>query len=140
MVFYKLVFRAYCHATEDVQKVEDALRFISHTNKITHKSMKGYYGNPIIVMEGELKKSKDIRAFFSELKNNNLTAKIIDELSDRIDEGCKLYMRFDKQSAFEKIYALARHDDVISVNAKIKVYPTKKENAVKLVKEFLEDL
>lgn len=58
----------YFHATENERNVEKALRFVSGTDKIEKRKTKGYHGNPIIVMEAEIKKSRDIKAFFSGLK------------------------------------------------------------------------
>lgn len=140
MSFHYLRFRAYCHATENEKGVEDAVRFVSGTDKIEKRTAEGYHGNPIIVMGATLKKSSDIRAFFSRLKQQRLVEKILDELEDRIDEDCGFHLRFDKQKAFDKKYELVKHDDIILVKGKIKCFPPDKGSAVKSMKEGLENL
>ncbi len=140
MSFHYIKFRAYSHATENEKNVEKALRFISGTDEIEFRKTKGYHGNPIIIMEAEIKKSKDIRNFFSGLKKQGLMEEILKELEKRIDENSNFYLRFDKQKAFFQKYELVRQDDVISVSGKIKCFPTNKRNAIKTMKKFLENL
>ncbi|MBU3902592.1 MAG: hypothetical protein KKE04_04420, partial [Candidatus Thermoplasmatota archaeon] len=74
------------------------------------------------------------------LKKHGLVEKILDELEDRIDENSNFYLRFDKQKAFFQKYELVKHDDVVSVKGKIKCFPTNRRNAVKTLKDFLENL
>jgi len=140
MSFYQINFRTYSHATENEKSVEEALRFVSGADKIEKKTAEGYHGNPIIIMEATLKKSGDVRAFFSRLKQQGLLGKILDGPEDRIDEDCVFYLRFDKQKAFDKKYQLVKHDDIILVKGKIKCFPTDKGNAVKSMKDSLENL
>ena len=140
MSFHYIKFRAYSHATENEKNVEKALRFISGTDEIEFRKTKGYHGNPIIIMEAEIKKSKDIRNFFSGLKKQGLMEENLKDLEKRIDENSNFYLRFDKQKAFFQKYELVRHDDVISVSGKIKCFPTNKRNAIKTMKKFLENL
>ena len=140
MGFHYLRFRAYSHATENEKNVEDALRFVSGTASIEKGKAKGFHGNPIIIMESAIKKSMEVKAFFSGLKQQGLVEKILYELEDRIDENSNFYLRFDKQKAFFQKYELVKHDDVVSVKGKIKSFPTNKRNAVKILKIFLENL
>jgi len=140
MSFHYLNFRTYSHATENEKSVEEALRFVSGTDIIEKRTAKGYHGNPIIIMEATIKKSMEVKAFFSGLKKHGLVEKILDELEDRIDENSNFYLRFDKQKAFFQKYELVKHDDVVSVKGKIKSFPTNKRNAVKILKIFLENL
>lgn len=140
MSFYQINFRTYSHATENEKNVEEALRFVSGTDKIEKRTAEGYHGNPIIIMEATLKKSREVKVFFSGLKQQGLVGKILDELEDRINEDCSFYLRFDKQKAFDKKYELVQHDDVISMKGEIRCFPPSKGNAVKSMKDFLENL
>ncbi|MDI6916706.1 MAG: RNA-binding domain-containing protein [Thermoplasmatales archaeon] len=140
MTFHYINFRTYSHATENEKSVEEALRFVSGTDKIEKRTAEGYHGNPIIIMEAKLKKSREAKVFFSGLKQQGLVGKILDELEDRIDEDCSFYLRFDKQKAFDKKYELVKHDDIILVKGKIKCFPPGKGSAVKSMKDFLENL
>jgi len=140
MSFHYLRFRTYSHATENEKNVEKALRFVSGTEKIEKRKTKGYHGNPIIIMEATIKKSREVKAFFSGLKKHLLVEKILDKLESRIDENNNFYLRFDKQKAFFQKYELVKHDDVVSVKGKVKCFPPNKGNAVKSMKIFLENL
>lgn len=133
-------FRVYSHATENEKSVREALRFVSGTDSIEKRTAKGCHGNPIIVMEAEIKKSMEVKAFFSGLKKHGLMEKILDEVESRIDENNNFYLRFDKQKAFFQKYELVKHDDVISVKGKIKCFPANKRNAVKTMEILLENL
>ncbi len=140
MGFHYLNFRAYSHATENEKNVEKALRFVSGTEKIEKRKTKGYHGNPIVIMESAIKKSRDVKDFLSRLKKHLLVEKILDELESRIDEDHNFYLRFDKQKAFFQKYELVKHDDVISVKGKIKCFPPDKGNTIKTMKILLENL
>jgi RNA binding exosome subunit len=138
--FLYVNFRAYSHATENEKNVEKALIFVSGTDSIEKRKAKGCHGNPIIIMEATIKKSMEVKAFFSGLKKHLLVEKILDKLESRIDENNNFCLRFDKQKAFFQKYELVKHDDVVSVKGKIKCFPPDKDNAVKSMKIFLENL
>lgn len=140
MVFYSLVFRAHCHATEEPIKVEEALKFVTRSEKLIKRRVSGYFGNPIIVMETQLKRSGEIKDFFLRLKNSELIEKLASTLDKRIDDECNFYLRFDKQKAYEKFYELTTHGDAILLKAKLKAFPARKENAVLALRRFLENL
>ena len=53
-----LSFRTFAHATEDEEKVERALRFASGAEEITKSKSEGYHGNPIVVMEARITRSR----------------------------------------------------------------------------------
>ena len=69
----------------------------------------------------ELLRSKLSEQELSRLKN---------ELHERIDDDCRLHIRFDKQAAYEGKVQLAITTDAIAAEIKIKAYPAKRENAV----------
>jgi hypothetical protein len=140
MVFYSLYFRTHCHATEDPEKVELALRKVIGLAEITKSSTEGYYGNKILVLEAKLSSKNAIMRFFSELKVVSITEKLLATITQRVDENCCFYFRLDKQASFEGLYKLANSEDAILVKCKIKVFPQRRSQAILILKKFLENL
>ena len=62
---------------------------------------------------------------------------IKEELNRRIDEKGNLFLRFDKQLAYDEKLKLTYSGDAIHVRIKIASYPVSQENAVK-VAEVIE--
>ncbi|MCK5562376.1 MAG: hypothetical protein KAJ51_17380 [Thermoplasmata archaeon] len=153
MEIVNINFRTYCHATEDPGKVKSALGFLigeknldeppdKKSYKFTTSKTKGYFGNPIITYEIDIRRSKEIKQFWTRLNelNPKLVAKFRDEISEMIDDNCSFHLRFDKQSAFQERYELTVHGDCVVFKAKIRAYPAKKEIALKNIVQFLDKL
>lgn len=133
-----LAFRTFAHATENEDRVEQALRFVSGAEEITKSRSEGYHGNPIVVVEARITRSKEIKSFFASLDAADVQ-KLIDTLELRVDEESMFFLRLDKQAAFEGRAVLADHDDIISVRGKIKSYPQSRDNALKMIDGILRD-
>ncbi len=133
-----LAFRTFAHATEDESRVEQALRFVSGAEEVTKSRSEGYHGNPIVVVEARITRSKEMKSFFASLDAADMQ-KLIDTLELRVDEESMFFLRLDKQVAFEGRSVLADHDDIISVRGKIKSYPQSRDNALKVIDAILRD-
>ena len=133
-----LAFRTFAHATENEDRVEQALRFVSGAEEITKSRSEGYHGNPIVVVEARITRSKEMKSFFASLDAADVQ-KLIDTLELRVDEESMFFLRLDKQAAFEGRSVLADHDDIISVRGKIKSYPQSRDNALKMIDGILRD-
>ena len=57
-----------------------------------------------------------------------------------MDEKGNLFLRFDKQSAFDENLKLTYSGDAIHVRIKIASYPVSKENAIKIAKKLFNFL
>lgn len=62
------------------------------------------------------------------------------ELSRRMDEKGNLFLRFDKQLAYDEVLKLTYHGDAIHVRIKIASYPVSKENAMKVAEKIFNFL
>ncbi len=133
-----LAFRTFAHATEDESRVEQALRFVSGAEEVTKSRSEGYHGNPIVVLEAKISRSREIRNFFASLDTADVQ-KLLDTLELRVDEESMFFLRLDKQAAFEGRTVMADHDDIISVRGKIKSYPQSRDNALKVIDVILRD-
>ena len=115
MEISKINYRTYCHATEDNNKVLQALGFLACDDEIQTKfnkklknyrtlRTKGYHGNPIITYEVDLTRSHEIRAFWDGFVNKapELLAQLMSEIERRMGDDCYFHMRFNKQKAYEQ--------------------------------------
>lgn len=59
------------------------------------------------------------------------------ELGQRVDEKCHLYLRLDKQAAYESEVRLTDQAGAIQVSIHLETYPARRENAVKIAREIL---
>jgi len=99
--------RVFAHATEDIDKVLNAVRNLFPSELIDmivfkRTNLTGYYGNPIILLEARIKEKGMAQAVFEKL---SLSLSILDkemlnnEIMQHLDRG-NLYIRLDKQSAY----------------------------------------
>ena len=149
-MIHHITFRVFSHATEDEDKVQDALIFIASANhaidvkriEIEKIENSGYYGEPIRIISAHIKRDKDcttILKFMRSTFNEDEISYITSEFDERIDDGCTLYLRFDKQAAFEGILKICESSAAIACRIKVKVYPAKKELAVSSMRGFFSE-
>jgi len=107
------------HATEDPEKVKKAVYNLFPANcieEVTFKkdALKGHYGNPIILFETRIKDGEMIKAFVEKLANslNELDKETILREANIFVEKSNLYLRFDKQAAFEDEFTLHKADPI----------------------------
>jgi RNA binding exosome subunit len=136
--FATLHARTICHATEDPDRVEQAIRTLVGDAAIESTEAEGHYGNRIMVMEVSLDKDKDIVELLSRLSHESLR-EICDTIDRRLDDSCNLFVRLDKQEAFRGILSLSDGDDVIALRIKIRAFPAKREDAASIFEEFVRE-
>ena len=138
----------FIHATEDEDKVLEAIgTFIPEEidDEDVHFDVEettGFFGNPIKVVNVEIKRSKAVRAFlkhFRELLDENARRYILENLDEKVDDEGTLYVRFNKQKAYLGDVEVDEGADVIQVRIKVKAFPMRKEAVVKAVREWLEE-
>jgi hypothetical protein len=107
-VFLSAHFSAIAHATEDVAKVEQAIRFlmrlVSRTEmSLSRQYLKGHYGNVITTISAKLA-AKGLSPNALRLLSQKLPESdkqfLGSNMSSCIDKEGNLYLRFDKQEAF----------------------------------------
>lgn len=133
-----LAFRTFAHATEDPDRVEKALRFVSGAEEVKRSNSTGYHGNPIIVLEARVTDSKSIKTLFRSLDREDLE-NLLDTLDRRLDEESFFFLRLDKQEAYQERFRMAEGEDVIAIRGKVKSYPQTRENAMEAMRKFLGD-
>ncbi len=134
-----LSFRAFSHATENEDRVKQAVKNASGSEELTCNKSCGYHGNPIVVIETKVTHAKDIKHVLSLLSEEDIK-QLIDTIELRVDDESFFYMRLDKQEAYLGNLILSNGEDVISVRGKIKSYPQNRGNAVVSITQTLQQI
>ena len=111
--------RVFAHATEEVDKVLNAVRNIFPSELIDliafkKSNLTGHHGNPIILFETRIKEKNAAKTVFEKL---SLGLSILDkellnnEIKQHLDKG-NLYIRLDKQSAYLNELKLSSADPI----------------------------
>lgn len=123
-----LEFQTLVHSTEDPAKVKAALvnailPLDPSVIRISSKEMRGHYKNSLILLRGKI---EDEHLLERTLEHISATLTVADKevIASRFglmsDRAGSLYLRFDKQMAYEGHIRLGRHDPV---RVKIKFSP-----------------
>jgi hypothetical protein len=105
--FVSAHFSAIAHATEDIQKVEQATRFLIEIisrgqAQLNRQYMKGHHGNVIATVSAKLA-AKELSPDVLRLLSRNLSESdrqfLGRDIESCVDEESGLYLRFDKQEA-----------------------------------------
>ena len=96
----------------------------------------GEHGNVTVIIESRLTKQREFTELFSKFPAEILDY-IVDDIDNRVDEDCILYLRLDKQKAVQGVYEVAHHGDVIAITGKVQAHPAKPEVAKKVVRDFI---
>ena len=142
-MIHNISYRTFVYGTEDEEKVITAISYL-FSNSLPEKSInEDHFGNKIIVLTDKITKkrtNKDIIAFLNENLSEEDKNTIKNELNRRMDDKGNLFLRFDKQLAYDEKLKLTYSGDAIHVRIKIASYPVSKENAVKVAKKIFNFL
>ena len=111
--------RVFAHATEDIDKVQTAVRNLlptelAETLVFEKTSLTGHYGNPIILFTAKLTDKKTLPAALEKIGsglNSIDKEELCRDLKLHLEKG-NLYLRFDKQSAFLGTLKFSQNDPV----------------------------
>ena len=110
-------------------------------NVIEPETEGGVFTHEMVELKCAVKRQKDVREFTSRILgslDDYDKRRIIDNLDSFIDDDCNLYMRLSKSEAGEGNFVLESMDS-IHVAFKLAAYPAKKEKAVEVARELMED-
>ncbi len=139
-VFLWIDVRAFCHPTEQEDRVRKAIETVAAGAAIRADQVESHFGPPLIVLTARIDASEAKKAFWRPLKGAKVIDRLIETMKDRVDDDCVLHIRLDKQRAFLGDLALADHDDVLSVRAKVTSFPAKRNEAARRAKAYLAGL
>lgn len=111
--------RVSAHATEDLERVERAVYNLFPAGRIEETELKrdvikGHYGNPITLLETRMKDGEMIKAFVNRLTTglSELDKEAVLREANLHIEKTSLYLRLDKQAAFEGELRLHKADPI----------------------------
>jgi len=135
---HNIVFRAIARATESEDRVKTALSLFIFDNEIESIVTEGHFGNRITILSACIK-GRDCDRFIDIVRSGLSEPdirRLQTELYDRMDDECVLHIRFDKQTAFGGKVKLASSADTIMVEIKLRAYPARPENAIKVAENI----
>ena len=133
--FHYVDLRAFCYATEDEKRVEQALRtYLPEEFPVERTESEGHHGDRILVLSARVEKADGIRHVLDRIAELGEADRLRDELDQRVTENCELFMRLDKQAAYR---GRAELGEGITLRAKVEAYPAKKHIALEAVREAL---
>lgn len=128
-----IMARAYCHATEDEDRVVHALDAVCPDGEDQRDVLEGQFGNPIVRLVRRVADSKDVLRAWEIWEKAGLIDAIRPQVDARTDKEGILHLRIDKQRAFEGTLAPAKDEDCIDVRVKLKAYPAREEEIRRVV-------
>jgi len=142
--FHYVELRTFCYATEDENRVTDALAHFRPERdddprdppELERVETEGFNGDRILVLSTRLERAEEMRHVLGTLAGADDIDRVLDELDERIDDNCSLFLSLDKQAAFRGRVALG---EGITLRAKAEAYPAKHETAVENAREALSD-
>ena len=138
-VFHWVKVKAVCYATEDEDLIHDVMMTLTGAEDDESFDVdisEGLHGNPITVIDANLTHNKEYERLFRNIGEEPLRT-VLEEIEQRVDDDCVMYMRLDKQKAVGGVYEISHTGDVISITAKVVAHPAKKEIAVENAKQYL---
>jgi len=130
----------FAHATEDEEKVIEAARQLLPMDQaedivFDRSSLRGHHGNPITLFETKIREKDVVKAFVE-----NLSSKLgvldketlLREINLHVEKG-NLYLRFDKQAAFQGTIKLGFADPI---RVRIRFKKSRPEDVVQFCREI----
>jgi len=130
----------FAHATEDEGKALEAARHLlpsAHIEDIIFKksNLRGHHGNPIVLFESKIIDRETVRAVVENLASI-LSAldkeTLLNEIGLHLEKG-SLYIRLDKQSAFEGEFKLTTSDPI---RVRLRFKKNRLEDIVEICREI----
>ncbi|MFC7227135.1 RNA-binding protein [Salinirubellus salinus] len=144
--FHYVDLRAFCYATEDEKRVEQALRTFLPARgdddprdpiPLERETSEGFHGDRILVLSARLERADEVRYALSRLAEAEDFDRLLDEVESRVDDNCAFYVQLDKQVAFRGDVRLG---EGLTFRAKVEAYPAKRETAIENARETLQSL
>lgn len=95
----------------------------------------------IIIISGKIDRKKETKEFLNNLlkMDNDSLSKLSADLESKTDKNGNLFLRFSKTSACEEKWEICDTGDSIHLKIKIAAFPAKKNVAISILNEVLED-
>lgn len=132
--------RFCAHATEDVDKVVEAVHNILPSDKLeditfNRSCVEGHYGNPITFFETRIKDKETVRALVENLSVtlSSLDKEELGRTINRCVEKGSIYIRLDKQAALQGKIKFVTSDPI---RIRIRFKKSKLEDVTEICREI----
>lgn len=164
--YHWLKLRAVAHPTEDAARVRQALAFVAGappgpagsasdptartapraptapttpSDPVVDTPMETHHGLTSHVLEATVDKSRALRDVLERvLAVPDARERLLATLESRTDDDGVLYLRLDKQAAFQGRLELTQGEDCVQVRLKVEAYPAGREAALGALRRMLE--
>ncbi len=139
-MIHNISYRAFVYGTENKEKVLESIKTLFPNSSPQCEETEGYYKNPVLILSNKIDKKREIKDFVEKLsKMNDPTRKrILHRLENKMDDSGNLFIRFDKQRAYQGDMKVVEHGDSIHLKIKIAAYPAKKKVALEIARKLFE--
>ncbi len=134
-MIHNISYRTFVYGTENEEKVKKAVKTLFPNSSPLKEETKGYYKNSVLILYDKIEKNREIKDFIQILKKLP-SSNFLNDLNRKMDDKCNLFLRFDKQKAYQGDLKIVEHGDSIHVKIKMAAYPARRENAIKLAGEL----
>ncbi len=142
-VIRSVEFSVFSHATEEEERVKRAVLNLLPEGvgePLEERRLSGYYGDPITMITLKIQKRKPsteaFRNIFRRLSSIDRQA-LIEGAEDRVDHAGRLYIRLDKQRAYQGRAVLNEADPI---KMKVRFRLPHGADPVETVRGYLEEL
>jgi len=141
-MIHNIRYRLFVYEDENEEELIGGLKNILPTAKIERELAEGMMEDEIIILSGKIDKKKETKEFLSSLLSMDKLSleKLASDLQKKTDKSGNLFLRFSKTSACEEKWEICDVGDSIHLKIKIMAYPAKKEVAIKLLYEALNEV
>lgn len=137
-MFHWLEARAFCHATEEEDRVLAALRTVMPEVEPTREALAGHFGNPVLVLTSRAEDAPSQRAAWARIVAALGRDEIVRALEMRLDKDGVYHLRLDKQKAYLGGIELATTPDAIAFRAKVAAFPKRPAIVVEVLRRAAE--
>lgn len=138
-MFHWIEARAFCHATEEEERVATALRTVVSETAPRREVLEGHFGNPVVVLTARVDTAPEVRTVWARVLAALGKDVVLQGLDDRLDENVVYHLRLDKQRAYMGNIEAATTPDVIALRAKVAAFPSKRETALQTLRLAAEE-
>ncbi len=137
-----LRLRATAHATEDLDKVIDAMHALSGLPEEAFAAatevtdIESHHGSTVHLIEATIKNQRPIREVLARLLVD--PEALMPQVEARTDEDGIFYLRFDKQQALQGLVVPTRSEDAVQVRVKPEVHPASRDKAMAAIRDRLQ--
>ena len=142
MLFHNLNLEAFCHATENSEKVKGAFSALVplkiNPNDFLESNFEGSFGNEIKLIKLEFSNQSVMKDIIHHLQKNISKGPEAFNISDHVTDDRMFWVRFDKQQAFDGKISFGG-DDTIQLKGKIAAFPAKRERAIEVISDIWDE-